>query len=377
MACESEYPVTEFDALIVGAGPAGSTVALNLAPTWRVALLERAAPARSRPGESLPPAARRLLVDMGLFDSFLAENHLPCHGNRSIWGGATPNDTDFLRDVDGHGWHLDRSRFDTWLRQVAVERGAVVLKPVRVDAIDRIEPHWLVRLATPDGPREFSTSFLVDCGGRMAPVTRHFGVPRNTDGDRLICGWIVAETRSDIEGFGRNTVEAVEDGWWYTAPIADGQRVLAFFTDPDLTARRPLHAIDTLLERAKATAEIARIIAASDFHPFCGGVSPANTAFLVRCAGEGWIAAGDASVSFDPISSQGLLHAFFTGLAAAEAVDRCLAGTPDALDLYQRVIDGIILNYRRHLADCYGAETRWPMAPFWRRRAVHGSTGSV
>jgi flavin-dependent dehydrogenase len=39
------------------------------------------------------------------------------------------------------------------------------------------------------------------------------------------------------------------------------------------------------------------------------------------CAGEGFLAAGDAALALDPLASQGLLNALFTGLAAAEAAD--------------------------------------------------------
>jgi 2-polyprenyl-6-methoxyphenol hydroxylase-like FAD-dependent oxidoreductase len=63
---------------LVGAGPTGGTVALNLAPTRRVILVERKAQAVRRIGEALPSRAQRLLRDMGLFDTFVAEGHVPC-----------------------------------------------------------------------------------------------------------------------------------------------------------------------------------------------------------------------------------------------------------------------------------------------------------
>ena len=62
----------QFDVLVVGAGPAGSTAALNLAPLRRVALVEARAETTRRIGESLVPAARRLIGDMGILDSFQA-----------------------------------------------------------------------------------------------------------------------------------------------------------------------------------------------------------------------------------------------------------------------------------------------------------------
>ena len=53
-------------------------------------------------------------------------------------------------------------------------------------------------------------------------------------------------------------------------------------------------------------------------------------------AGDGWIACGDAAVSFDPISSQGILNAIRTGAAVASAI---LAGdTTRAFDDYRAEI---------------------------------------
>ena len=85
-------------------------------------------------------------------------------------------------------------------------------------------------------------------------------------------------------------------------------------------------------------------------------------------AGVGWLAAGDAGMSFDPLSAQGLLHALFSGLAAAEAADARLSGDGEALPRYRRLMDGVQRAYRRHLASCYASERRWPGAHFWRRR---------
>src|SRR5260370_12826946 len=136
------------DVLGVGSGPAGAPAALNLAPTHDVLLIDfrqfTDSASNVPVGESLPPAARRLLTDMGLFESFLEQGHVPCYGNRSVWGGAHPIETDFLRDPDGHGWHLDRNRFDAWLRWAAVNRGATLHAPARLKAIARQTGLWNV-----------------------------------------------------------------------------------------------------------------------------------------------------------------------------------------------------------------------------------------
>jgi flavin-dependent dehydrogenase len=356
------------DMIIIGAGPAGAVAALNLAPARRVILVERRLDSLQRTGESLPPVARRLFADMDLLTEFLAEDHLPCYGNRSIWGTNEPIETDFLRDPDGHGWHLDRTRFDDWLRRAAVRRGARLLLPARFDAIERDGARWRVRVARDNGPVELSAPVVIDCGGRRAPAARRVGAKRHNAVERLVCAWALGTERSGNRGAGFSVVEAVEDGWWYTAPVPGRRRVLAHFTDADLLAKRPTGEGTALVRRAMATCQIGPLIEQAVFSPRQSGLTAAHHSFLDVCAGPGWIAAGDASVSFDPISSQGVLHALFSGLGAAEAADRYLTGNPEALDLYQRVIDGIKHVYSKRVVGFYTAETRWTAAPFWQRR---------
>jgi len=355
------------DVLILGAGPAGSVAALNLAPTHRVILVERRVGAAPRIGEALPPAARRLLADMGLLDGFLAEGHTPCYGNRAVWGAGTQGVTDFMRDPDGHGWHLDRARFDSWLRLVAVARGATLIAPARLCAIRRGEGCLHAQLAADRGRIDLSAAFAIDAGGRAAPLARRLGAQRLAT-DRLVCGWVHGHAPPTGRGVGLTTVEAVAEGWWYTALLPGEQRVLAFLTDADLPAARIAHESTMFAEHAADTIEIGAILAESEFVPDQGGFTAAHSSTLHSCIGDGWIAAGDASMTFDPLSSQGLLHALFTGLAAAEAAYSYLSGDISAPIRYQHLMRGIQHAYRRRLVFTYSSEARWPTAPFWQRR---------
>lgn len=355
------------EVLIVGAGPAGATAALNLAPFRRVMLVERKATVAPRIGESLLPTARRLLADMGLLASFHAEGHAPWHGNRTVWGGGKPREIDFLRDPDGHGWHLDRARFEHWLRTVAQERGAELVSPATVQTLKHDGQQWHVGLQTATGPRVLTANVIIDAGGRSAPIAHKLGL-RAQSRDKLLCSWLYGHDACNDQR-GLSYVEAVCDGWWYTAPLPGQRRVLAFHTDADLPSAKGIREPNRLLTSARAVKELAAHVNRVGFMPqTMHGLIATQSCVLVPAAGEAWLAVGDAAIGFDPLASQGLLNALFTGLAGAEAVDSYLRGVADAFAMYTATIRGIADAYQRHLAFCYALEMRWPEEPFWQRR---------
>ena len=284
-----------------------------------------------------------LLADMGLLDSFLAEGHGRWQVKRSVWERPEPVEADLLRDPDGLGWQLDRRRFGAWLRQVAVARGAAVLVPATVDAISREGGGWRVDLETASGPAPVRARVVIDAGGRSAPLAARLGARRRRT-DRLVCGWVEGHDRRPGRpgrhgSPGTTYLEAVPGGWWYTAGLPDGRRLVAFHTDNDLDeAAIARHGLG-LGAAARAVGGLSSVLDDAGFEAGAAcGFSAAHSAALDPCAGPGWVAAGDAALSFDPVSSQGLLNALVTGLAAAEGANRHLAGAAEPFAEYQSMV---------------------------------------
>lgn len=348
------------DALVAGGGPAGAAAAIALATAGRGVLLVDAAPRRDpRAGESLPPAARPLLRDLGLLDRVAAGGHLASFGTAAAWGSPEPAATDFIFDPNGHGWHLDRDRFDRSLRVAAQDAGAELREGVRLRAARRQHGGWRVVLGNGD---EVAARTLVDATGRAATAARSLGARRERR-DRLVALFASAPAgAADVDA--RTLVEAVADGWWYTALVPGRRRVAVRLTDADLLARDARTRAG--FARALADTEHVRTLVAT----IADGprTEPAHEAVLRPPCGEGWLAAGDAALACDPLSSQGITTALYSGLDAGRALDAYLSGDGDALDRYAQGVATIAAAYERNRRAAYAAEWRWRERPFWARR---------
>ncbi|GJF32142.1 alkylhalidase-like protein [Kitasatospora sp. NE20-6] len=382
------------DVLVVGGGPAGAAAALTLARAGRSVLLADAGTGPPKIGEALPSAARVLLHDLGTGDRPVRDGHLPCYANLSAWGSPALHRLDFIRDPNGPGWHLDRHRFDRALREEAAAAGAhLALHTAVRRAARRPDGGWTVTLQAtrpepghlpepaptptpapapaPAPERTVRCTWLVDAGGRRRTVAARAADHHRTD--RLVASCLELPPTGDGRAGDRSSlVEAAEDGWWYTALLPRGRRLVAYFTDADLgpPAPRDTAALARLLAR---TEHVAALAAA---HPLPATArprrAPAHSVHLDRPTGDGWIAVGDAATAFDPISSQGILTALYTGMAGARALDRHLDGDTDADDgalaAYRTNAAGLLAAYRHNHHAVYALERRWQDRPFWARR---------
>lgn len=356
------------DVAIAGGGPGGCAAALALrahAPGLSVALVEASAYGGERVGETLPPPAAEVLEHLGVWDAFAAQDHHPAYGTAAAWGQAVPHENEFLFHVRQVGWHLDRGAFDGMLASQAQARGVRVLRGTRVLDAARERGGWRLSLSSGE---ELSARFLMDATGAGAALARRCGGARHAVEDRL-AGFVRFFRQPGGGGVPHTLVEAFADGWWYTAPLPDGRRVVACMTDTDLARGLGLDddaAWHALLRGTAPRVGEALAGAAPDGVPM---VRAARSRRLDPAAGEGWMAVGDAASTFDPLSSQGMMKALRSGIFAAYAAGDLLAKGDDAgMGRYAAFVEREFAGYLESRARYYADEARWPESEFWRRR---------
>src|ERR1700722_15128386 len=133
------------DIAIAGAGPAGCATALSLRthfPALSIGLIEEASYETPRPGEVLPGIARGVLENLGIWEAFQHQQWRPVYAVASAWGAPVLRENHAIYSWPGHGWHLDRARFDVFLARQAEARGVTVLNGARVEGVARTACGW-------------------------------------------------------------------------------------------------------------------------------------------------------------------------------------------------------------------------------------------
>jgi geranylgeranyl reductase family protein len=308
------------DAVIVGAGPAGSAAAIALARTgYEVALIDKQIfPREKLCGDFVNPVNRAIFRDLGVEEQVLAQPHGTVTRFRITASSGRAAEVAFADGELGTepGLGLRRAYLDQVLVQRAAALGAAIYQGQRIDKFGRAAGGW--RLTTAGG-ETWQAKMVIGADGRNSWVARQLGLDRRAVPAGRAVGFqsrlrFSAATNDKIEIHlfpgGYAGVVALGDGTINLGMAIDKRRLDgnhgSEFLFDHVLARNP-H-LKAILGRRVGPAEVRSV------YPV---YFPAR-----RPVTDGALLAGDAARVSEPVTGEGIYFAMRSGLLAAKSADR-------------------------------------------------------
>ena len=319
-------PAFDCEVLVVGGGPAGSTIAALLAERGRdVILAEKGRHPRFHIGESLLPANAALFDRLGVraeverfgMTKYGAEFVSPDHEHRPMIDFAEAWDKSMP-----YAWQVRRSELDELLFRNAAAKGARAMEGCRIRKVEFDAEGATVEAELEGGAkRTLRSRFLVDATGRDTLLANQF---RSKEKNRkhnssALYGHFRGAKRLEGRLEGNITIFWFDHGWFWQIPLADGVTSIGAVCWPYYLKSRtkplPEFFRDTIALCPALAERLAEAELVSEVH------ATGNYSYSSRISsGERYLLLGDAYAFVDPVFSSGVLLAMQSAFEGAEVV---------------------------------------------------------
>ena len=323
--------IPETDVIVIGGGPAGSTVSTLVAQKGhRVTLFEREKQSRFHIGESLIPQTYHVLKRLGMLEKMKKSHFVKKYSVQFVNQHGKLSEPFYFLDHRPHEssqtWQVRRSEFDELILNNAREHGVGVHQGVRVvEVLFEGQRALGVRVQTEDGgEREVRSQVVVDASGQSSLIMSRLGLREWDPVLKKAALWTYWKGAYRDTGRDEGATLVLQtngkNGWFWYIPLHDDVVSVGVVAAYDyLFLDRPGD-LETIyfeeVERCPGLVPRLKNATRCDIYRAAKEYSYRST----RAAGDGWVLAGDAFGFLDPLYSSGVLLALTSGAMAADAI---------------------------------------------------------
>jgi len=324
-----------YDVIIIGAGPAGSSAATILAEHGhRVLVLEKHKFPRYHIGESLLPFTNAPLKRLGLINKMRQSAFVKKYSVQFVAPSGKASqpfyfNTRYPDDV-AQTWQVLRAEFDEMVANHARSKGADIIEEVTVKRLLKDEEDSVVGVLAVDkegNETEYRAPMTLDCSGKDAFAAVRQGWRRKDPKLNKIAVWTYYKGAKRDEGMdeGATTVAFVpEKGWFWYIPQHDNMVSVGVVAEGKYLSRDgvrdPKAMFDREVSRNKCIEEyLSPGESTGDYY-----ITSEYSFHSEYCACKGLLLVGDAFCFLDPVFSSGLMLALKSGVMAGDAVHEAI-----------------------------------------------------
>lgn len=325
-----------FDAIVIGAGPAGCSAAAILAEKGRrVLVLEREKFPRYHVGESLLPFTYQPLQRLGLVEKMKKSAFVKKYSVQFVSMSGKASQPFYFynrydKDTIAQTWQVLRSEFDLMLMNNARERGATIREEVTVTKLVK-DGARVVGVCAKDktgAMHEYRAPITLDCSGKESFAAARNGWRTRDPELNKVAVWTYYKGAKRDPGMdeGATTVAFVpEKGWFWYIPLHNDMVSVGVVAEGQYLTRDGVR--DTAKMFHREVEQNAWI------KEYCSHGKPMGEYYLTNeytfyarhCGSDGLLLVGDALCFLDPVFSSGVMLALKSGVLAADAADEALS----------------------------------------------------